>query len=152
MDWSPKVGQVNRTLRDSGFRGAVLVGAEVGELLLDACDVPPSQVVSQPHVKLVECSGFLDTEPFLFEVAEEPFHDGVVETSAFAGHRLGESRVAQRVSPLGVAWSEWTRGFSPGPRASIATRRPSETIFTLGEGPAVEERTGLSWRPRIGER
>ena len=29
MDWSPKVGQVNRTLRDDGYVGTVLVGAEV---------------------------------------------------------------------------------------------------------------------------
>lgn len=60
--------------------GAVLVRAEVAERLLDVCGVPPSEVVSQPRVKFVGYSGFLDAKPFLYEVAEEPFHDIAVET------------------------------------------------------------------------
>ena len=66
--------------------GAVLVGAEVAEPLLDAGGVPPLQVVSQPRVKLVKSFGLLDEKLFLLEVAEEPFHDGVVEARALAGH------------------------------------------------------------------
>ena len=70
---------------------------------MNAGGVPPSQVISEPRVKLVESSGFLDAEPFLLEVAEESLHDSVVEARAFAGHRLGEPRLAQRVPPEGVA-------------------------------------------------
>jgi len=36
MEWSPKVGLGNRTLGGGGFSGAVFVGAEVSESLLDS--------------------------------------------------------------------------------------------------------------------
>lgn len=54
----PESWTLNGTLCDGGCLGAVLVGAEVAEPLLNAGGVPPSQVVGQPRVKLVESSGF----------------------------------------------------------------------------------------------
>ena len=102
MEWSPKVGHDNRTLGDCGCLGAVLVGAEVAEPLLNSGGVPPSEVVVQPGVKLVHGFGFLDAEPFLLEVAEEPLHDSVVQACALPGHRLGKPRIAQRVPPEAV--------------------------------------------------
>lgn len=82
----PKSWTLSGTLCDGRCLGAVLVGAEVAESLLNAGGVPPSQVISEPRVKLVESAGFLDAESFLLEVAEESLHDSVVEALAFAGH------------------------------------------------------------------
>ena len=103
LEWSPNVGHCNQTLCAGGCVGAVFVWAEVAEPLLNSGGVPPVQVVDQPRVEIVESFGLLDAEPFLLEVAEEPFHDGVVQTRAHAGHRLGEARLAQGVPPEGVA-------------------------------------------------
>jgi hypothetical protein len=46
LDRSRKVGLGNGTLGDGGLLGAVFVGAEVVESLLNSCGVPPLQVVS----------------------------------------------------------------------------------------------------------
>jgi IS30 family transposase len=94
LKWSRKVGLSNETLCDGGLLGAIFVGAEVTESLLNSGGVPPPQVGSQARVELVEACWFLDAEPFLFEVAEERFHDGVVQAGAFAGHRLSETGAA----------------------------------------------------------
>ncbi len=58
--------------------------------------------------------GFLDAEPFLLEVAEEPFHDRVVPTRALSRNRLSEPSAALGVPPEGVAvlksLVEWRNG------------------------------------------
>lgn len=77
---------------------------------LNAGDVPSSQVVSEPRVKLVESSGFSDAEPFHLEVAEESLHDSVVEAHAFTRHRLGELGLThcvqtEVVTVLNPGWS-----------------------------------------------
>ena len=46
LNWSRKVGLGNRTLGDCGLLGAVFVGAEIVEPLLDSGGVPPVQVGS----------------------------------------------------------------------------------------------------------
>ena len=84
LNWSRKVGLGNGTLREGGLLGAVFVGAEISQTLLNSGRVPPVQVRGQTCVKVVEVSGFMDAEPFLFEMAEECFHGGVVEAVAFA--------------------------------------------------------------------
>ena len=71
--------------------GAVLVGAEVAEPLLNPGGVPPAQVVVQPRVELVYGFGFLDAEPFLLEVAEDPLHDCVVQTRGLGETLTGQS-------------------------------------------------------------
>jgi IS30 family transposase len=103
LDWSPEVGLGNGTLSGGDLLGAVFIRAEVAEPLLNSGAVPPAQIFVQAFVECLEGRGFLDAEPFLLEVAEEPFHGGVVQTGALARHRLGKPGAAQCVSPEGVA-------------------------------------------------
>jgi hypothetical protein len=116
LEWSPKVGHLNRTLRDSGCLGAVLVGAEVAEPLLNVGGVPPSQVVSQPRMKLVESPG-LD-----YVNLSWPRADGVDsnhrrnETRACACRTTAHQNASTRAVPLPCNWD------SPARRTSTLSR------------------------------
>lgn len=81
---------------------AEFVRSEVAEALLKSGGGPPSEVVSEPFVKLVESSGFLNAEPALLEVTEEPLHNHVAQAHTLAKNQLNKPGSRQRIPPEGV--------------------------------------------------